>query len=71
MSARSLLGLLQEQPTTRRVAAHMGISPKTVENHKQRIFCKLGVQNQAHAVAVAMRRGLLSPSAVPVAVPAA
>ena len=45
--------------TTQRVAAALGISPKTVENHKQRIFVKLGVQNQAHAVAVASRRGLL------------
>ena len=50
--------------TTQRVAAGLGISPKTVENHKQRIFTKLGVQNQAHAVAVASRRGLLPPSAV-------
>ena len=66
-----VLGEIGAGCTTRRVATHMGISPKTVENHKQRIFCKLGVQNQAHAVAVAMRRGLLSPSAVPVAVPAA
>ena len=45
--------------TTRRVAEIMGISPKTVENHKQHIFAKLGVQNQAHAVAVATRQGLL------------
>jgi DNA-binding NarL/FixJ family response regulator len=51
--------------TTRHVAVHMGISPKTVENHKQRIFDKLGVQNQAHAVAVAMRQGLLTLSPVP------
>jgi len=28
--------------TTRDVAMQMGISPKTVENHKQRIFSKLG-----------------------------
>ena len=47
--------------TTRSVATSMGISPKTVENHKQRIFSKLGVQNQAHAVALAMRQGLLVP----------
>lgn len=47
--------------TTREVAATMSISPKTVENHKQRIFSKLGVQNQAHAVAVALRQGLISP----------
>jgi DNA-binding NarL/FixJ family response regulator len=48
--------------TTRDVAMLMGISPKTVENHKQRIFSKLGVQNQAHAVAVAVRQGLVDPS---------
>jgi len=61
--------------TTRRVADALGISPKTVENHKQRIFAKLGVQNQAHAVAVASRQGLLPltfarvPSAAPPAFP--
>jgi len=49
--------------TTQRVATALGISPKTVENHKQRIFVKLGVQNQAHAVAVASRQGLLPPTA--------
>jgi DNA-binding CsgD family transcriptional regulator len=48
--------------TTRDVAMQMGISPKTVENHKQRIFSKLGVQNQAHAVAVAVRQGLVDPT---------
>ena len=48
--------------TTRGVANLMGISPKTVENHKQRIFSKLGVQNQAHAVSKALRQGLLNPS---------
>lgn len=48
--------------TTRSVAASIGISPKTVEDHKQRIFEKLGVQNQAHAVSVALRRGVLTPA---------
>ena len=37
----------------------LGISPKTVENHKRRIFATLEVQNQAHAVAIATRAGLL------------
>ena len=40
-------------------AAALHVSPKTVDNHKQRIFSKLGVQNQAHAVALAHRIGLL------------
>jgi DNA-binding CsgD family transcriptional regulator len=57
-----VLGEIGSGSTTRIVAETMGISPKTVENHKQRIFAKLGVQNQAHAVAVAMRQGLLQPS---------
>jgi DNA-binding NarL/FixJ family response regulator len=57
--------------STRLVARSMGISPKTVENHKQRIFSKLGVQNQAHAVAVAMRKGLLTGTSGPTLLPAA
>jgi DNA-binding CsgD family transcriptional regulator len=44
------------------VAAALGISTRTVEQHKQRIFERLGVQNQAHAVAIALRAGLLEPS---------
>ncbi len=45
--------------TSREISGRLGISHKTVENHKQRVFGKLGVQNQAHAVSVAMRAGLL------------
>ena len=45
--------------TSREISGRLDISHKTVENHKQRIFGKLGVQNQAHAVSVAMRSGLL------------
>jgi DNA-binding NarL/FixJ family response regulator len=45
--------------TTGEIGPRLGISPKTVENHKQRLFAKLGVQNQAHAVSIAMRAGLL------------
>lgn len=46
--------------TTREISGELGISAKTVENHKQRIFERLGVNNQAHAVATAMRLGLVS-----------
>jgi DNA-binding NarL/FixJ family response regulator len=45
--------------TTGESSDRLQISPKTVENHKQRIFEKLGVQNQAHAVAQAEKLGLL------------
>lgn len=44
---------------TAQVAMSLGITRKSVENHKQRIFAKLGVQSQAHAVAVAVDSGLM------------
>lgn len=47
--------------TAREVAHQLRISHKTVENHKQRLFSKLGVQSQAHAVSMALRSGLLRP----------
>ena len=50
--------------TSRQIGDHMRVSHKTVENHKQRIFGKLGVQNQAHAVSVAFRKGYLRPEDV-------
>ena len=46
--------------TSKEICLQLGISRKTVENHKQRIFAKLDVQNQAHAIALAMRRGLIA-----------
>lgn len=46
---------------TAQVAMSLGITRKSVENHKQRIFAKLGVQSQAHAVAVSIDAGLLGP----------
>ncbi|HEX3622834.1 MAG TPA: response regulator transcription factor [Acidimicrobiales bacterium] len=48
--------------TSKEISGRLEISHKTVENHKQRIFAKLGVQNQAHAVSVAIRAGLLRPN---------
>jgi DNA-binding NarL/FixJ family response regulator len=48
--------------TTREIAAALGISPKTVEKHKYGVFSKLGAVNQAQAVSVALRTGLLDPS---------
>lgn len=60
----SVVTLVGAGCTSREISVRMSISHKTVENHKQRIFRKLGVQNQAHAVSVAMRSGLLRPDRV-------
>jgi DNA-binding NarL/FixJ family response regulator len=43
------------------VAARLGVALKTVENHKIRLFEKLGVRSQAQAVAVAVAHGLAEP----------
>ena len=54
-----VLALISGGLTTAQIGQRLGISTKTVENRRQRLFAKLGVQNQSHAVAVAMRTGLL------------
>lgn len=59
-----ILRLVGAGYTSREISGRLGISHKTVENHKQRMFAKLGVQNQAHAVSVAMRTGLFRPDQV-------
>jgi DNA-binding NarL/FixJ family response regulator len=57
---REVLRLVGTGATTREISTRLGISAKTVENHKHRIFSKLGVHNQAHAVSIAMRAGVLT-----------
>jgi len=44
--------LASEGMSCKQIARHLGISPKTVEQHKTRAFTKLGVPNQAAAVRV-------------------
>jgi len=41
------------------IARRLGMAVKTVENHKIRIYDKLGVRTQAHAVSLAISQGLL------------
>ncbi|HVL37429.1 MAG TPA: alpha/beta fold hydrolase [Burkholderiales bacterium] len=40
------------------IAAHLGMSEKTVRNHITRIFDKLGVENRPQAIVLARERGL-------------
>jgi DNA-binding NarL/FixJ family response regulator len=55
---RRILFLIAQGLTAKQVARCLAISPKTVEQHKARIFTKLGVPNQAAAVRVAINHGL-------------
>ncbi|HEX9824794.1 MAG TPA: response regulator transcription factor [Actinomycetota bacterium] len=45
--------------TTKQVATQLGISPHTVKTHLERIFEKLGANDRAQAVAIAIRQGLV------------
>ncbi len=61
---REMLGLLAAGLTSKEAAGRLGLSVKTVENHRARILEKLGVANTVAAVGLAHRHGLLDPAAV-------
>lgn len=50
-----VLALLAEGWTNRRIAEHIGVSPRTVGSHVSHILRKLGVSTRGEAVAVAQR----------------
>jgi DNA-binding CsgD family transcriptional regulator len=55
---REVLNLVAQGLSGKQIARQLGISPKTVEHHKTRAFAKLGVPNQAAAVAALMEEEL-------------
>ena len=67
LTARELevLTAMAEGLATKAIALQLGVAIKTVENHKARVFGKLGARNHAHAVTLAIAHGLLSPSYQP------
>jgi DNA-binding CsgD family transcriptional regulator len=60
---QQVLDLVAKGMAAKQVARHLGISPKTVELHKSRIYAKLGVPNQAAAVHWAMAARAVGASA--------
>lgn len=63
LSARELevLRLVVAGAGNKGIAARLSVSENTVKSHISHILAKLGVQNRAEAVAVALQRGLVSP----------
>lgn len=59
-----VLAAMVDGLSTKGIARRLGVAVKTVENHKTRVFDKLGVRTQAHAVAIAIGQGLLVPEGV-------
>ena len=60
---RQVLGELAEGQTSKEIARRLGLSPKTVENHRARILEKLGVANTAAAIGLAFQQGLVDAAA--------
>jgi len=56
---REILQKIANGATTKEVATELGISPHTVKTHLERIFEKLGANDRAQAVAIAIRTGLV------------
>ena len=52
-------GLLAQGLPNKAIAKQLGISPKTVSNHIEHVYAKLGVTNRAGAAMAAMRYGLV------------
>ena len=64
-----VLGLLAQGLPNKSVAKQLGISPKTVSNHLERVYAKLGVTNRAGATMAAMQYGLVGPVSAPAVAP--
>ena len=59
-----ILAAMADGLSNKAIARRLGVVVKTVENHKIRVFDKLGVKTQAHAVALAISHGLLAGAGV-------
>jgi DNA-binding NarL/FixJ family response regulator len=60
---RSVLTATAAGKTSATIAAESGVSVRTVEKVKQRVVERLGAQNGAHAVAIAVQAGIIVPAA--------
>ncbi|MCD8533244.1 MAG: response regulator transcription factor [Verrucomicrobia bacterium] len=63
LSGRELevLQLLAEGHSTKETAAQLGVSPKTIETHRLKLFKKLEVDNVVQLARLAIREGLIPP----------
>ena len=56
---REILGLVAEGLSNREIGARLSITERTAKFHVTAVFNKLGAENRAQAVALALREGLL------------
>lgn len=57
---QQVLDYLKDGLTNPEIAAHLGVTERTVKAHCQEVFDRLGARNRTAAVAAAMRMGLIS-----------
>ena len=57
-----VVSLLSSGRDVRDLADVLHVSPRTVENHKRRLYAKLGVRSASHAVSRAVSLGLIGPA---------
>lgn len=55
---RQVLQLIAEGDSTKKIAARLGISAKTVESHRTKLMQKLAIHDTASLVRYAIRRGI-------------
>jgi DNA-binding NarL/FixJ family response regulator len=58
---REILLLLADGLSNRAIGARLHITERTVKYHVSEILARLGAESRAQAVAIAQRRGMLSP----------
>lgn len=55
-----ILEMVSYGHTNPEIATSLGISIETVKGHVKRFLWKLGASSRSHAVAIAIRRGLIT-----------
>ena len=62
---RQVIELIAAGLSNKEIAARLVISRKTVANHVEHIYAKIGASNRTAAALFATRHGLLTPTASP------
>ena len=57
---RDVLVGVAEGSTNKEIAAHLGISPRTVESHRESLMKKLGIRTVAGLTRLAVEEGLIT-----------
>jgi len=56
---REIIHLCRDGLISKEIAARLGISARTVVSHKEKIFCKLGINNTMEMVQYALKNGII------------